>query len=189
VIPAQDALEQLKQGNYRFVDGTMLGAGRDVKRARELAGAQQPFAVVLTCADSRVVPEFIFDTGIGDLFVVRVGGNIANPSTIASIEFAVAMVGVKLVVVMAHQNCGAVISAVERVKASPNLDHLIAHIQPAIDISADADVDTVIRNNCTINADRVLAESALLRRAIERDGVQLVTAYFSFETGEVAFEA
>ena len=102
---AESALEQLKQGNYRFVDGTPLGTGRDVGRARELAGGQQPFAAILCCADSRVPPEIIFDTGLGDLFVVRVAGNIANPSTIASFEFAVAQLGVRLIVVMGHQNC------------------------------------------------------------------------------------
>ena len=95
---------------------------------------QKPYAVILTCSDSRVVPELIFDTGIGELFVIRIAGNVASPSSIASIEYAVTHVDVKLIVVLGHQNCGAVTAALGGVDNGKNIDHLLNFIQPAISL-------------------------------------------------------
>jgi len=188
-MDAGNALEQLKQGNYRFVNNSPIAAGRDVARARELAGGQQPFAAILCCADSRVPPELIFDTGIGDLFVVRVAGNVANASSIGSIEFAVAELGVRLVVVMGHQSCGAVNAACAGVSVSPALDHIVTHIAPAVEAIESRDVDTVARANCTINADRLTAESEILTDAVKHSGLGIESAFYSFDTGEVEFDA
>ena len=103
-ISANEALDRLKQGNQRFREECAEGTGRDAAHRRELAAGQNPYAIILTCSDSRVVPELAFDTGLGELFVVRVAGNVANTSSIASIEYSVAHLGSKLVVVMAHES-------------------------------------------------------------------------------------
>ena len=104
-------LKRLKLGNDNFVNNELTNSNQDSVRRNDVVGGQKPFAVVLTCSDSRVVPELIFDTGIGELFVIRVAGNVANTSSIASIEYAVAHLNVSLIVVLGHQNCGAVTSA------------------------------------------------------------------------------
>jgi carbonic anhydrase len=155
----------------------------------ELTKGQHPFAIILTCSDSRIPTEVIFDTGFGDLFVVRVAGAVANPSSIASVEFAIAHLGTKLVVVMGHQNCGAVSAALESQNASKNLNHLISYIKPAIGPSEqDLDVDTVTRRSAQINAERLVKESDIIRRAVKNDGVKIVTAFFHFGNGKVEFD-
>jgi len=126
-LTAEEAYERLREGNARFLSDTLEGAGRDEARRAMLADRQHPFAVILCCADSRVVPEITFDTGIGDLFVVAVAGNVASRSTIASIEYATAVLETKLIVVMGHQNCGAVAAAVAGADVSPHVDHLLEY--------------------------------------------------------------
>ena len=111
-MTAQESLHRLKEGNNRFVQDKLDGKLQDSSRKTSLLGGQSPFAIILGCADSRVVPELAFDTGLGELFTVRVAGNIANTSSIASIEYAVAHLGAKLIVVLGHQNCGAVAAAI-----------------------------------------------------------------------------
>ena len=185
---AERALELLKQGNARFVSGHTDGRGRDVSRTRELVTVQHPYAVVLCCSDSRVVPELLFDTGLGDLFVIRVAGNVVNESTIASLELAVTFVDARLIVVMGHQNCAAVEAALNGLQAGPHVERLFSHIRPAIEITDDRRVDTVARHNCTINADRLVAESQIIRDAMETNGLRIATAFYHFETGRVEFD-
>ena len=184
-LTADEAYERLKQGNQRFLSDTVEGAGRDGSRCKMLAKSQQPFAIILCCADSRVVPEITFDTGLGELFVVRVAGNVANTSTIASIEYAVANLGTKLVAVMAHGNCGAVAAALAGGAASKSLEYLLEYIQPAVASSDDPDVDAVARLNAKLNAERLIAESEIIREASQNDGVKIVTAFYYPGTGEV----
>ena len=183
---ADQALELLNQGNQRFCDGRMTGAGRDHARRVELTAGQQPFAAILGCADSRVSPEIAFDTGLGELFVVRVAGNVASASSIASIEYALAVLGVRLVVVMAHTSCGAVGAAIAGGAASEYLDHLLVQIRPAIE--SDDEVDTVARRNARLGAKRLGEDSDIIRNAIEKQGARIVTAFYHLETGEVEFE-
>ena len=188
---ARDALERLKQGNRRILQGEAKGLGRITAQRREeltkkARAGQAPFAVILSCADSRVPVEILFDAGPGELFVVRVAGNVANPSSIASIEYAVANLGAKLVVVMAHESCGAVAAAIEGGDAGKNLNTLLGYIQPVIG-SGDIAVNEVARRNAKQSADRLLSESDIIRPAVESGDVEIVTAFFHFD-GEVEFE-
>jgi carbonic anhydrase len=185
---AESALERLKAGNKRFVDDLSDGDNRYTSDRRGLVGGQQPFAVILGCSDSRVPPEIAFDTGLGELFVVRVAGNVANTSSIASVEYAVANLGTKLVVVLAHMNCGAVNAALSGAGAGKNLDHLLEHIRPALADPKQRDVNTVARRNASVSADRLVQESEIIRLAIERDGVRIVTAFYDLLTGTVEFD-
>ena len=142
-----EAKARLVAGNQRYVADTLQRELQDPERRDSLTGGQKPFAIILSCADSRVVPEMIFDTGLGELFVLRVAGNVANTSTIASIEYAVAHLGTKLIVVLGHQSCGAVTAAIAGGDNGYNLNHLLSHIQPAISSSDDSSVDGVVREN------------------------------------------
>ena len=188
-LNADQALERLKEGNFRFRQEQETGEGRDKTRRRELVESQAPYAVILTCADSRVSPELAFDVGLGELFLVRVVGNIANTSSIASIEYAVAVLGAKLVVVMAHQGCGGVTAAVAGGDAGKNMNHLLKHIRPAVDAAPDEDIDGVARLNAKFQAEWLVRGSEIIRGAMEDAGVRVVTAFYQLATGEVAFEA
>ena len=192
---ADEALERLKQGNERFRSARAVGTGQVGLQHEELIKGQRPFAIILGCSDSRVPTEIVFDTGFGDLFVIRVAGNVANTASIASIEYAVLHLGTKLVVVMAHQSCGAVTAAIEGGDAGKNLNRLLSYIQPALEPpeqepgeDADQDVDVVARRNAGITAERLINESDILRTATEESGVKIVTAFFHFTNGEVEFD-
>jgi carbonic anhydrase len=184
---ADQAIARLKQGNERFRTGQAVGARWLESSHAELIESQRPFAIILSCSDSRVPTENIFDTGFGDLFVVRVAGNVANPSSIASIEYAVAYLGAKLIVVMAHQSCGAVTAAMEGGDASKSMCHLLSHIQPALD-PADKNVDAVAKRNAKINSERLIDKSEIIREAVKENGIRIVTAFFHFSNGKVDFD-
>jgi carbonic anhydrase len=184
-LTADEAQERLEQGNQRFLNGTVEGAGRDESRRMMIAEGQRPFAVILCCADSRVVPEIAFDTGLGHLFVIRVAGNVANPCTIASIEYAIAHLGPKLVVVMAHEHCGAIAAALSGGGASKNLEYLLEFVQPAIAGSDECEVDAVARLNAKLSAERLVQESAIIRDALESDGVRIIPAFYHQGTGRI----
>ncbi len=184
-LTAEEAYERLRAGNERFLNDALEGAGRDEARRRLLAQSQHPFAVIHCCADSRVAPEIAFDTGIGELFVVRVAGNVANRSTIASIEYAVANLGTRLIVVMGHDNCGAVAAAIAGGEISPSLDYLLEYIQPAVRSSDDPDPDAVARRNVQVSAERLVTESDIIREAVANDGARIVTAFYHPATGQI----
>ena len=186
---AKEALTRLKEGNKRFVEGNPETSAQG-KDAREvLTGGQNPYAIVLSCADSRVIPELAFDTGLGEIFIIRVAGNVANVSSIASIEYAVANLGTKLVVVMGHQSCGAVGAAVAGGDAGPNLNKLVAHITPAVEkLGEEADMDDIIKENANNSVANLIKNSKIISDAVESGEVQIVSAYYSLATGDVEFE-
>ncbi len=184
-LTAAEARERLRRGNQRFLHDTPLAAGRDGAARAMLARSQDPFAVILCCADSRVAPEIVFDAGLGELFVIRVAGNVANKATIASIEYAVANLGTKLVVIMAHGNCGAVAAALSGADASPHLRYLLDHIQPAVECSESREIDAVARLNAELSLQRMVAESEIIRSGVDNDGVGIMTAFYTPGTGEV----
>ena len=185
-LNTEEALERLKQGNERFRTGRAVGAGRVGSRHEDLIKGQRPFAIILSCSDSLVPTEIVFDTGLGELFVIRVAGNVANTSSIASIEYSVANLGTRLIVVMAHQSCGAVSAAIEGGDAGKNLNRLMSYIQPALE-PPEQDVDVVARRNAQNSADRLINESDIIRTATKEGGVGIVTAFFHFSNGEVEF--
>jgi carbonic anhydrase len=187
VLNADEALDQLKQGNIRFQTGQAIGAPRDESRHQELIVGQNPMAVILGCSDSRAASEILFDTRLGDLFNVRVAGNIANQSSIASIEYALVHLGTKLIVVMAHQSCGAVGAAIQGGDAGKNLNQLLSYIEPALD-PQEPDSDVIARRHARISAKRLISDSDIIRAATEDDGVKIVTSFLRFTNGAVEFD-
>ena len=182
-----EILERLKAGNVRFAADRLDAKLQDSKRRHALIDGQAPFAVVLSCADSRVVPELAFDTGVGELFVVRVAGNVANTSTIASIEYAVGRLGTPVVVVMGHERCGAVIAAMECGDNGYNLNHLLAHIAPARAAVEDVSVEAVVRKNSELTALELTRRSGILSEAVAASRLTIVPAYYEIGSGKVSF--
>lgn len=201
MIPANDALTRLIDGNRRYVTDTRHGSSASFEsRRNELVGGQAPFAVILGCSDSRVPAELVFDQGLGDLFVVRVAGNIAAPSQVGSIEYAVQVLGARLVVVLGHSKCGAVEATLADIREpgefSPDLRSIIDHIRPNIKPVVDADNSNAdgntlsqqaVRANVQAGANHLRHESAPLNALIHEDGLMIVGAEYALETGEVAF--
>lgn len=186
-LSSDEALNRLKEGNSRFIKDGLEHNKQDSVRRTQLRKSQHPFAIVLSCADSRVIPEITFDTGLGELFVVRVAGNIANTSSIASIEYAVANLDVKLIAVMGHESCGAVMAAMQGGDAGPNLNHLIAMIEPALDQVDNSSVEEVVKKNARINAKLLIDKSEIISKAVKENDVEIVTAYYNLESGIVDF--
>lgn len=200
MITAREALERLKEGNGRFV----VGAGtrdlsEDHRRRLELVDNQAPFAIVHGCSDSRVPAEIVFDQGLGDLFVIRVAGNIVAPSHIGSIEFAAERFGTRLVVVLGHSQCGAVQACLEElerpsVNASPNLGFIVNQIRPSLEplvqsgnFDPKALVEKAVRANIRASVDQLRHGSALLEGLLRESGLMIVGAEYSLETGKVTF--
>lgn len=184
---AADALEKLKQGNARLVSGTAEVSGRVDTVNTDLAKGQSPYAIILGCSDSRVPIDIVFDAGLGELFVIRVAGNVANTSSIASIEYAVVHLGAKLIVVLGHESCGAVSAAMAGGDAGKNLNALLGHIRPALD-PPEEDVNVVARRNARNSANRLLEQSDILLDAVESGEVEIVTAFYRFSDGKVEFD-
>ena len=186
-IKMETELKRLQLGNDNFVDNELTNSNQDSVRRNDVVGGQKPFAVVLTCSDSRVVPELMFDTGIGELFVIRVAGNIANTSSIASIEYAVAHLNISLIVVLGHQNCGAVTSALAGSDSGKNLDHLLHFVKPAISSSKSTIVDEVSTIHAKLTAEKLISDSTIISDAIDHAKVKIVPAFYSLESGKVNF--
>ena len=185
-MTSQESLKRLKEGNARFVKDQLDGKLIDSKRRNELAGGQTPYAIVLSCADSRVVPELTFDTGLGELFVIRVAGNVANTESLASIEYAVAHLGTKLIVVLGHQSCGAVTAAISGGNNGYNLNILLAQIAPAIEKAGEnATVNTVVRKNAELVANDLKNRSSIIADAASNNGLEIVPAYYNLDSGKV----
>ena len=184
----QEVVQRLKDGNDRFVADSLDGQLQDSSRRTSLTSGQDPYAIILSCADSRVVPELAFDTGLGEIFVVRVAGNIANSSSIASIEYAVAHIGTPVIVVLGHESCGAVTAAVNGGDNGYNLNHLLAHINPAINASpAGASVNDVVKKNAEMTANELVGRSAIIRGAVESGKLKIIPAYYNLGTGKIDF--
>jgi carbonic anhydrase len=199
-ISAQEALTRLREGNRRFVSGVRsLDALLSHTRRAALALEHQPFAIVLGCSDSRVPAELIFDQGLGDLFVIRVAGNIVAPSQVGSVEFAAARFGTPLVVVLGHSQCGAILATLEEVRSrtnhSPNVRSIVDRIRPSVEtllateVECDEDrlVQEAVRANVRASADHLRHGSALLEQLIQDRRLVVVGAEYSLQTGEVEF--
>ena len=187
IMKAQEALSKLKEGNKNYVNDQLAHPNSNSERKASQTGGQSPFAIVLSCADSRVVPELIFDQGIGDLFVIRVAGNTANTSSIASIEYAVAHLGTKLIVVLGHESCGACGAAVAGGDNGPNLNHLLSLITPAVENSSSKEVNDVVRINADLQAQGLVNNSKIISDAVANSGVEIVSAFYNLNGGRVDF--
>ena len=183
-----EIINRLKEGNARFVEDKLDGKLQDSSRRDELTSGQEPHTIVLSCADSRVVPEFAFDAGLGELFVVRVAGNIANSSSMASMEYAVAHCGSKVIVVLGHQSCGAVTAAVNGGDNGYNLNHLLSHITPAIAACGDgASITDVVKKNAELQINELMTRSAIISKAANEGNIKVVPAYYNLDSGKVDF--
>lgn len=186
MMSIDQVLDRLKAGNDRFVADKLDGKLQNSSRRNELTGGQEPYAIILSCADSRVVPELAFDAGLGELFVVRVAGNVANCSSIASIEYAVAHIGTPVIVVLGHESCGAVTAAVNGGDNGYNLNMLLAHVQPALSASpAGAPVNDVVRKNAELTAQELQNRSSIISDAVKNGKLKIVPAYYHLGSGEV----
>jgi carbonic anhydrase len=199
--PALEALERLRDGNRRFVsDMRDQSVSADQMRRRKLVAGQSPFAIILGCADSRAPAEILFDQGLGDLFVIRVAGNIVAPSQVGSVEFAAERFATSLVVVLGHTQCGAVMATLEELKRptesrSPNLRSIVDRIQPSVeallekkfDGDPDALVDQAVRANIRASVEHLRHGSEILEQLIRSDQLRIVGAEYSLETGVVDF--
>jgi carbonic anhydrase len=199
MISAAAALAQLREGNRRFVSDVRNADGGDTRR-RALTAGQAPFAIVLGCSDSRVPAELVFDQGLGDLFVIRVAGNIVAPSQVGSVEFAAARFGTRLVVVLGHSQCGAVTATIEELRRpskeqSRNLRAIVDRIRPSVEAlmhtelarDVDALMHEAVRANVRASVNHLRHGSELLEQLIHDDGLLVVGAEYSLETGVVDF--
>lgn len=183
-----DIINRLQAGNERFVNDRLNRDLQDQDRRDTLTKGQEPHTIVLSCADSRVVPELAFDAGLGELFVVRVAGNIANTSSLASIEYAVAHCGSRVIVVLGHQSCGAVTAAVNGGDLGYNLNHLLSHITPALAASSEGtEVNEVVKTNARLTAQELVNRSAIVQKAVDEGQVKIVPAYYHLDNGKVSF--
>jgi carbonic anhydrase len=201
MTPVLEALERLREGNRRFVSDVRAGdALASPTRRREVAAGQEPFAIILGCSDSRVPAEIVFDQGLGDLFVIRVAGNIVAPSQIGSVEFAAERFRTRLVVVLGHSRCGAILATVEELgrpseAQSRNLRSIVDRIRPSVEPllatgfrhERDALVEQAVRANIRVSVNHLRHGSEVLEQLILRDGLLVVGAEYSLETGVVDF--
>lgn len=201
MISARDALERLRKGNRRFVSGVRSGETlASQTRMAALTAGQEPFAVILGCSDSRVPVEIVFDQGLGDLFVIRVAGNIVASSQVGSVEFAAERFGTRLVVVLGHSRCGAILATLEELQRptetqSRNLRSIVDRVRPSVegllatDLAHDPEalVEQAIRANVRASVSHLRYGSEVLEQLSQNDGLLVVGAQYSLETGVVDF--
>jgi carbonic anhydrase len=202
MISSQEALDRLRDGNHRFVSGLQSEDTQSHLLRRALTAEQQsPFAIILGCSDARVPAEIVFDQGLGDLFVIRVAGNIVAPSQIGSVEFAAATFGTPLVVILGHSRCGAVFATLEFLQEdadpdqSENFRSIVERIRPAVEklVASEHsdDPDTLwksaIRANVKASVDQLRHGSRMLEQLIDDEELRIVGAEYSLQTGEVEF--
>jgi carbonic anhydrase len=201
MIPAREGLERLKEGNRRFSSGvrSLESLMSSTRRSDQLAG-QEPFAIILGCSDARVPAEMIFDQGLGDLFVIRVAGNIVAPSQVGSVEFAAERFHTRLVVVLGHTQCGAIEATLEELgrptqDQSPNLRSIVDRVRPSVEglfateLRHDhaALVGQAVRANIRASTNHLRHGSQTLEQLIQNHGLMVVGAEYSLETGVVEF--
>jgi carbonic anhydrase len=200
-VGALEALERLQVGNRRFIEGHQTHSGITLRDQLEAsARAQRPFAIVIGCSDSRVPAEIVFDQGIGDLFVIRVAGNVVAPSQVGSVEFAAEQFGTELVVVLGHSNCGAIQATLDQLhqpsdQRSPNLHAIVDRVRPAVekliggDLEGDMEamVRAGVRANVRSSVDQLRHGSEILENLISSDRLHVVGAEYSLTTGLVEF--
>src|SRR5687768_6850465 len=201
MVTPRDALERLREGNLRFASdarGPEVFVGHD--RRTELAAGQDPFAIILGCSDSRVPAEIVFDQGLGDLFVIRVAGNIVAPSQVGSVEFAAARYSTRLVIVLGHSQCGAILATIEELleptgSRSLNLASIVDRVRPSVETlmatdlrdQPDALVREAVRANIRASVNHLRHGSKVLEELIQQHGLLVVGAEYSLETGVVEF--
>jgi carbonic anhydrase len=199
MVSAREAFKRLREGNLRFA-ANARGSDAYLSHTRlaELSMGQQPFAIILGCSDSRVPAEIVFDQGLGDLFVIRVAGNIVAPSQVGSVEFAAERYGTRLVLVLGHSQCGAILATLEELhrpaeNQSHNLRSIVDRVRPSVEgllhlqLDEDALVKHAVRANIRASVDHLRHGSQVLEQLIQDEGLLVVGAEYSLETGVVEF--
>jgi carbonic anhydrase len=218
IVPPAEALSRLKEGNGRFTAGnpqhphesvderkymaanSLENAGaislgmtseQAAKRRAELATSQHPFAIILSCSDSRVPPEIVFDEGLGDLFIVRVAGNVLNDEGLGSIEYGVEVLGARLIVVLGHQSCGAVDAAMKTIaakgKAPGHIQSLVTALKPVVVSTPKADLETMTKANVKHVGDALRSSTPILKARVDSGELQVIGGYYTLDTGAVTF--
>jgi carbonic anhydrase len=218
IVSPADAIAQLKEGNGRFTAGNLqhphesvderkymaansyenagtiplgMTSEQAAKRRAELTKSQHPFAIILSCSDSRVPPEIVFDEGLGDLFIVRVAGNVLNDEGLGSIEYAIDILGARLIVVLGHQSCGAVDAAMKTIaakgKAPGHIQSLVTAIKPVVNSTPKGDLDTMIKANVKHVVDSLRSSTPILKAKVDSGDVQVIGGYYTLDTGAVTF--
>lgn len=191
------AFKLIQEGNKRYVEGKPAHPHQDSARRKELAKGQNPHTILLSCADSRATPEIVMDQGQGDLFVVRVAGNVLGAASVASMEYAVEHLGTRLIVIQGHTSCGAVKAALSvaetETAGSPDLDTLLSGIRPNLKgagrsiASADPTVKEPVKNHVTAVKQQLLSRSKIIRKAVEAGKVAIVPSLYHLDSGKVEF--
>jgi carbonic anhydrase len=185
-LAPDEAIKELVAGNQRFAANRLTSCGLDLAALRErTVETQEPFAAVLACADSRVPVEFVFDQSIGRLFVTRVAGNFASPEIIASLEYAVAVLGISAIVVLGHRNCGAVKAAIKGETVPGQISSLYAYLRPAVEQAA-GNLNTAIDANARVQADVLRSSSTVIREAASKGTIKGIAGVYDLATGKVA---
>ncbi len=218
IVPPAEAMSRLKEGNGRYTSGNrqhphesseerayvaansyenagmiFLGmtAAEAAKRRAELTKSQHPFAIIVSCSDSRVPPELVFDQGLGDLFVIRVAGNVIDDQSLGSIEYAVDHLAVRLIVVLGHQRCGAVKAAKETIaakgKAPAHIQSLVMAIQPAVEATVNGDLEATVKANVKDVVQALRSSTPILKPKVDSGELKVLGAYYSLDTGSVTF--
>jgi len=190
-VPPADAISKLKEGNGRYTSGNLQHPGQTAGRRMELATSQHPFAIIVSCSDSRVPPEIVFDQGLGDLFIVRVAGNVINEEGLGSIEYSVDHLGTRLILVLGHQSCGAIKAARETIaakgKAPGHIESLVMAIKPAVEATAKDDLDTTIKANVKRVVETLRSSTPILKAKVDSGDIRVIGGYYSLDTGAVSF--
>ncbi|HEY4186456.1 MAG TPA: carbonic anhydrase [Polyangia bacterium] len=200
MVSAREAFDRLRDGNQRFVSEVHAGGGTVRRPRAELPTSQEPMAIILGCSDARVPAELVFDQGLGDLFVIRVAGNIVASSQVGSVEFAAARFGTRLVVVLGHSQCGAVTATLEELQhatenQSRNLRSIVDRVRPSVETLLATDlkndpkalIQHAVRANIRVSANHLRHGSEVLEQLIQTNGLVVVGAEYSLETGVVDF--
>ena len=187
-LNVQQSLKKLLEGNKRCVVCKQQNPRQDARRRKEVSKGQKPFAVIVGCSDSRIPPELIFDQGLGDLFVVRLAGNIVDALALGSIEYAVEHLGTKLIVVLGHGKCGAVTAATKDPDAPGHVGAIVKAIQPAVKkvqkMPGDL-VDNAIRANASLVVNKIKSSKPILAEMVNKGKIEVIGAYYNIETGAV----
>ena len=190
-VAPSEAISKLKGGNGHYTSGTLQHPGQTAERRTELANTQHPFATIVSCSDSRVPPEIVFDQGLGDLFIVRVAGNVINDEGLGSIEYSVDHLGTRLILVLGHQSCGAVKAARETIaakgKAPGHIESLVTAIKPAVEATAKDDLDTTVKANVKNVVKTLRSSTPILKAKVDSGEIQVIGGYYSLDTGAVTF--
>lgn len=190
-LSADEAIEKLKSGNERFVKNHAKHPDESKKRKKDMLKGQHPFVVILSCSDSRVPPELIFDQGLGDIFEIRNAGNVLNNHVIGSIEYAVMHCGVKLIVIMGHQDCGAIAATLSGVSETKYIKALEDSIQPAIEDckqkGLEINSDNVVKAHVAQDIDELISQDGELVKYMKEHDVKIIPAYYHLDSGVVDF--